>query len=85
MGVAEPGGVFQSIAERAVESDMGGPYHAERNEYGRGQQLAGRCQEQRPNERMRGVIDDGADAWPAEIAGKTQIGSKKQNRKQPPG
>src|SRR5579864_4310619 len=84
MGKAKSAGLFQAVAEGAVEADMRQPDQGERqcqvlikNETGCGQ-----CQ--RPDCRMHDVVGERSDARSQEIAGKTQIGSQKQKREQSP-
>ena len=43
------------------------------------------CQQQRSNERVCGIVKDGAGAWSAKVTEKAQVGDKKQREKKPPG
>ena len=58
MGEAKSGGIFQPVAERAVDADMGEPDHRDGEEKRPLQRKAHRQQRHRRHVAVRGVVDD---------------------------
>src|SRR6266571_3583062 len=73
MGEAKTAGIFQAVAERAVDADMRHPDHRDGKRERRGKRKSGNHQAHRRHVAVRGIIDDGAWFRAREIGRKTQI------------
>src|ERR1700759_3481104 len=83
-GESETAPVFQAVAERPVEADMGEPDQRDENSERLRERDAGRGEQKRPDGRMQRVVSGRADARAGEISGEAQIGHQEQRREQLP-
>src|SRR5271166_6864868 len=84
MGVAEAGRIFEAVAERPVDADMGDPDQRERQDRRPSGEKAEERERQCKRVSMRDVVGARADPGPEKIAEHGEVRRQKQNRKQRP-
>jgi len=84
MGEAESALIFQAVAERAVEADMGQPDHGDRKDERRGGAKAGRHHRHRREIAVRCVVDEGAETGSRQVGRKAEVRHEEQQAVNPP-
>ena len=84
MGEAKTFGIFQAIAQRAVDADMGEPDHGQRQHQRLGGGKSARHQRHRREVAVRGVVDDRPLFGAGEIGRKAEVWRQEQQDVDPP-
>ena len=84
VSILETGFVFQSVAEQAIEADVGGPDQTEGKEGRLMREINNEPKQEGSGVGMAGVVKRGPDFLPKEVADHQQVRRQKQRGKQAP-
>ena len=84
MGVLEECGVFEAVAEEAVEGDVGGPDEGEGCSEMPVKDVAGQEEGEGEGESVGEVVGCGSEADVGEVAEHEEVGSEEEDREEDP-
>src|ERR1700748_2056611 len=84
MGVLEVGGVFEAVAEEAVEGDVGCPDEGDGGGEGPVLDVAGEEKSERGSEGVGEVVGGGSDARVDEVAEHKEVGGEEEDGEEEP-
>jgi hypothetical protein len=84
VGVFEKGGIFEAVAEEAIESDVGCPDYGDGRGEGPVLDIAGQEKNKGKSKGVGEVVGGGSDEWIDEVAEHGEVGSEEEDGEEKP-